>query len=166
MTWRGAIGLVTAAIFGGCSEHRSAVDAAASSSSAFPASSSRAPEVVTFSGSTFRPCNVDVTLAERDRAVACATEFVASDFLGYSPEPIGICVREEAEGACRKRFDRGLDGQRYWVLFTGHRDKNAIQPILVEQHWAYVGADYDITRDELWPDCHCRLFAQNDGGTH
>lgn len=166
MTWREGIGLVTAVVLGGCSEHRSAVDAAASSSPAFSASSSRAPKVITFTGSTFRPCNVDVALAERDRAIACATEFVARDLRGYSPEPIGICVRDEAEGACRKRFDRGLDGQQYWVLFTGYQDKKALQIVLVEQHWADVSADYPLTRDELWPECHCRLFAQSDGGTH
>ena len=123
--------------------------------------------MITFSaGHTFRPCNVDLKLEERERAVACAAEFVASDYRGYSPEPIGICVRDDAEGACRKRFDRGLDGQRYWVLFTGHQDKKALQVILVEQHWADVSADYPLTRDELWPECHCRFFAQNDGGSH
>ena len=109
-----------------------------------------------------RPCNVDLALGERERARWRAASGIRRERFSKLLRSRQEFVFVRVPKACRKRFDSGLDGQRYWILLPVTKTREAIRRFSSNNIGSRCAA-YSVTRNELSPDCHCRLFVKNDG---
>jgi hypothetical protein len=97
----------------------------------------------------------------RSAAVACASEYVRTEYPYLAPVVVGVCEREHARPECAEAFSHGLWKQDFWVVFKSKSLNDRYEMFRVADDLREI-SDFNrnLSRKDIPENCGCQFVTE------